>query len=194
MRRLLPLLLGLFLFMETTAQPPTCQLRLYETYQDYQQDSYTCWEIVSFRSFFNGQLRLKAKGPNGVEKIIKENYWGCYLEYDGADGLQIRQLFRFSFETGAPMAYQESQDDFAVFYQLVGNRGRLVQLISRSLRPTNRIDEFEGPDADGIRIILGRDANGQKTSQAYRKKMQAIIKAIPPSPEILKLQALAELE
>lgn len=195
MKVMLFLFLSLLLNIHTKAQSSNCQLLLYETYEDYRQDKYTCWEIVSFKSFFNGNRRLKLRGPMGVEKVIKENYWGCLLDYHGRDSLGIKQLFRFSWETGSPLAYQESYNGYVVYFQFLNSTKKPFKVISRSLKPIGSIvDEFQRVTADGIRIALGKDEKGNKLSRAERKKLRNTIRSIHINAEVMKLKALLKLD
>lgn len=191
MKAFLFLLLYLLVLVKAEAQPIDCQLRLYKTFQDYQNQKYTCWEVQDFRSLFFPRGRLKVKGDNGSEKLIQENYWGCHLVYQGVDSLSINQLFRFHPISGVALAYQQSGNGYAVYFMVMSYSNKPRKLISKSLAPSNTIvDEFQGDDLDGIRIILGKDKNGKRKPRSERKEILKEINAIRPSAEVMQLRKL----
>jgi hypothetical protein len=194
MKRLLCVVLCFQLTITSQAQSLDCQIRLYKTYQHYQQDIYTCWKIEKFRSLFSPSLRLHVRGTNSRVKIIKENYWGCLLTYEGTDSLGIKQLFRFHPYTGVALAFQESRNDYAVFFLFLSYSKKPLKVISNSLEPAELTsDEFQPVDLDGVRIVLNRNNKGIKKSRAERKKILQEIKSIRPTSEMMKLRKLFRL-
>lgn len=192
MKEFVFLLLYFLVQIKSEAQTIDCQLRLFKTFQDYQNEKYTCWEVLDFGSLLSPRgRRLKVKGINGREKIIQENYWGCYLVYQGADSLGINQLFRFHPWSGVALAYQQSGNGYAVFFMFVAYSTKPIKFISKGLEPSNLIlDEFQGDNLEGLRIILGKDKNGKRKPRSERKEILKEIKAICPSTEVMKLRKL----